>query len=99
MKSLSVVSVMLVSLLAGGPLFAEESKRADERLGGYTLADESMLGRYGDVNDEWVQSAAVSVDKKPMKKSQTPKKSVGQLGGFTMEDGSMLGRYGDHNDE
>lgn len=99
MKSLSVVSVMVVSMLAGGQVFAADTKSADERLGGYTMADESMLGRYGDVNDEWVQSAAVSVDPQPAKKSQTPKKSVGKLGGYTMEDGSMLGRYGDHNDE
>lgn len=99
MKNYSLVAVVAISLLASGQVFADSSKKKDERLGGYTLTDESMLGRYGDVNDEWVQSASVAVNPQPMKKATTPKKSVGKLGGFSAEDQAMLGRYGDHNDE
>ena len=99
MKIYSLVTIVAVSLLVGGQAMADGSKRADERLGHYSLSDESMLGRYGDQNDEWVRSAAVDVDSKPVKKSITPKKSVGKLGGYTLQDDSMLGRYGDHNDE
>ena len=99
MKNYSFIALIVLSLVSTGQVFADNSKRKDERLGGYTLQDESMLGRYGDVNDEWVQSASVAVKSEPMKKSSTPKKAVGKLGGYTMEDQSMLGRYGDHNDE
>ena len=99
MKKLSVMTVVVLSLLVSGQVFADNSKRKDERLGHYSLSDESMLGRYGDVNDEWVQSASADVKTQPASKSQAPKKSVGKLGGYSTEDGSMLGRYGDQNDE
>lgn len=99
MKNCSLITIIVLSLLSTGQVFADNSKGKDERLGAYTLADESMLGRYGDVNDEWVQSASVAVNPQPAKKSATPKKSVGKLGGFSAEDQAMLGRYGDHNDE
>jgi len=102
MASTCFMVVAALSLLVSSQVFAEGAKTkksSDERLGGYTLADESMLGRYGDQNDEALQSASVSIDPKPATKSKTPKKSVGKVGGYSMEDGSMLGRYGDHNDE
>jgi len=99
MRKLSVVAVAVLSVLVSGQIFADGSKPKDERLGYYNLNDESMLGRYGDVNDEWVQRASVEVSSQPASKSKTPKKSVGHLGGYTLEDQSMLGRYGDHNDE
>lgn len=99
MKNLSLVAVIAISVLVSGQTFADNSKRKDERLGHYSLKDESMLGRYGDVNDEWVQSASVDVSTVPATKSRSNKKAVGKLGGYTLEDGSMLGRYGDHNDE
>ena len=99
MKKLSLVAVVALTVLVSGQSFADNSKRKDERLGHYSLKDESMLGRYGDVNDEWVQSASVDVSTAPATKSRTSNKSVGKVGGYTLEDGSMLGRYGDQNDE
>lgn len=99
MKNFGVVGIVVLSLVASSQVLAEDSKPADERLGAFSMNDESMLGRYGDVNDEWVQSSSVAVSPQPAEKSMTPKKSVGQLGGFSSEDQAMLGRYGDHNDE
>lgn len=92
-------TALFVSLLASGQVLAEGAKTQDERFGGYTLADESMLGRYGDVNDEWVQSASSDVNMKPVMSSKPSKKSSGRLGAYSTEDNAMLGRYGDHNDE
>jgi|GEM_PF-3720223 len=89
-----VVSLGIVAF-AGQPAAAEES-----RLGGYTLEDQSMLGRYGDMNDEWVATSTVEVSKakmSPEAKKKMPKKD-NRLGSFSMQDNAMLGRYGDKDD-
>ncbi|WP_455199946.1 hypothetical protein [Kaarinaea lacus] len=90
-------------LSLGVAIFGSQQALAeqDNRLGGYTLEDESMLGRYGDVNDEWVEVSNVSISKSQMsveKKRKMPK-SDNRLGAYSMQDDAMLGRYGDKDDE
>jgi len=92
-------AVIVLSLLASTQVLAESAKKQDERFGGFTLADESMLGRYGDVNDEWVQPASSQVSVKPIKSAKKTSKSGNRLGAYSAEDNAMLGRYGDVNDE
>ena len=94
-----LTAFLTVGILGSSAVLADNN-RHDERLGHYTLSDGSMLGRYGDVNDEWVQRASVSVSKEkmsPENKRANPKKES-RLGAFSLEDGAMLGRYGDKDD-
>ena len=93
-------------LSLGVAIFGSQQVLAESegRLGGYTLEDESMLGRYGDVNDEWVGTSSVSSVgisstqmSSQMKRSNS--KPDNRLGAFSMEDDAMLGRYGDKDDE
>lgn len=92
---------LVVSL--GIAIFGSQQALAeqDSQLGGYTMEDESMLGRYGDVNDEWVGVSSVGISSTQMS-SQTKKKmpkSDNRLGAYSMQDDAMLGRYGDKDDE
>jgi len=86
-----------VFAFAAQPAAAEES-----RLGGYALEDQSMLGRYGDMNDEWIANSS-SVEISRAKMSADSKKKVNKkdhrLGAYSAQDNAMLGRYGDKNDE
>ena len=85
-----------VFAFAAQPVSAEEG-----RLGGYALEDQSMLGRYGDVNDEWIANSSVEINKSKMSADTKNKmhKKDGRLGAYSMQDNAMLGRYGDKNDE
>ena len=90
---------LAVAIFSSGTVSAGETAKG-ERLGGYTLTDESMLGRYGDVNDEWIHTSSVSVSNEQM--SSTAKRAMpkqdNRLGAYSMEDEAMLGRYGDKDD-
>ena len=98
--ALIIASVTLGSI----DVMADNSAKKDEHIGGYTLTDGSMLGRYGDMNDEWhpaVVSTSVEVSMQEMTPEKTSKttKKVGRIGAFSMEDNARLGAYGDRNDE
>jgi len=86
-----------VFAFAAQPAAAEES-----RLGGYALEDQSMLGRYGDMNDEWIATSS-NVDISRAELSADKKKKMHKkdhrLGAYSAQDNAMLGRYGDKNDE
>ena len=95
---------LVVSL--GVAIFGSQQALAESegRLGGYTLEDESMLGRYGDVNDEWVGSSnvsnvSISSTQMSAQIKRSMPKSDNRLGAYSMEDDAMLGRYGDKDDE
>jgi len=104
-KPVKVVPGACISVFLAMGIFASsaaiaDNSRHDERLGGYTLSDQSMLGRYGDVNDEWVERASVNISNEKMSnnsKHSSPKKDA-RLGAFSMEDHAMLGHYGDRDD-
>ncbi|WP_455220453.1 hypothetical protein [Kaarinaea lacus] len=85
-----------VFAFAAQPVSAEEG-----RIGGYALEDQSMLGRYGDVNDEYIATSSVEISKAKMSADTKKKmhKKDGRLGAYSMQDNAMLGRYGDKNDE
>ncbi|WP_455365111.1 hypothetical protein [Kaarinaea lacus] len=90
-----LVASLGVVAFASQPVAAEEG-----RLGGFSLEDQSMLGHYGDVNDEWVAASTVEVSKSRMNaetKKTMPKKDS-RLGAYSMQDKAMLGRYGDMDD-
>jgi hypothetical protein len=92
-----------VGIFGGSVAMAGDAgnKRKDEHLGGFSLEDGSMLGRYGDVNDEWVPAARVQISGNEMTKERSrraPKKD-NRLGAYSMQDDAMLGPYGDKNDE
>jgi hypothetical protein len=90
-------------LSLGVAIFGSQQVLAGDtgRLGGYTLEDESMLGRYGDLNDEWVSVSSVEISSSKMStqiKRSAPKQD-NRLGAYSMQDDAMLGRYGDKDDE
>lgn len=95
--------VLSVGIFGGSAAMADQAgnKHKGERLGGFTLEDGSMLGRYGDVNDEWVAPTKVQVSRSEMtekSKRKMPKKD-NRLGSYSLQDDAMLGHYGDKNDE
>ncbi len=77
------------------PVLAEEG-----RLGGFSLEDHSMLGRYGDVNDEAMTVSSVEISNSKMSADTKHKmhKKDNRLGAFSAQDNAMLGRYGDKDD-
>jgi uncharacterized protein YifE (UPF0438 family) len=98
-----LIMTLSIAVFGASTVLAEQNSKKfkDERLGHYTLEDESMLGRYGDVNDEWTPVAKVQVSQSEMtqqRKRKMPKKDS-RLGAFSMQDDAMLGAYGDKNDE
>lgn len=94
---------LTIAVFGGSVAMADDvgNKRKDERLGGFTLEDGSMLGRYGDVNDEWVPAARVQISENEMteERSRRAHKKDNRLGAYSMQDDAMLGPYGDKNDE
>lgn len=90
-------------LSLGVAIFGSQQALAeqDNRLGGYTMEDESMLGRYGDANDEWVEVSSVGISNSQMSSETKRKmpKSDNRLGAYSLQDDAMLGRYGDKDDE
>ena len=92
-----LVASLGVAIFGSQQTLAEQ----DAQLGGYTMEDESMLGRYGDVNDEWVSASSVGISSTKMSaemKRGAPKQD-NRLGAYSMQDDGMLGRYGDKDDE
>lgn len=99
---IKIVTTAGLLLALSVAVFGSQQARAEEgRLGGYTLEDESMLGRYGDVNDEWVEVSNVSIKRTEMstKNKRSMQKKDNRLGAYSLQDDAMLGRYGDKNDE
>lgn len=101
--TLCLATILSIAVFGTSVAIAGNSsdKRKDERLGGFTLEDESMLGRYGDFNDEWVPATRVQISRNQMSEEtrrRTPKKD-NRLGAFSSQDDAMLGPYGDKNDE
>ena len=95
---------LVVSL--GMAIFGSQQALAEQggSLGGYSMEDESMLGRYGDVNDEWVGASSVtnvgiSSSQMSANSKQSVPKQDNRLGAYSMQDDAMLGRYGDKDDE
>jgi hypothetical protein len=98
-----LAAVLSIGVFSSSVAMADEAgnKRKDERLGGFTLEDGSMLGRYGDVNDEWVPAARVQISSNEMTEQRSRKapKKDNRLGAYSTQDDAMLGPYGDKNDE
>lgn len=100
---LCLTVILSISMFAASVAMADQGgkKTKGERLGHYTLEDESMLGRYGDVNDEWVAPVKSQVSHSQMTESAKRKmhKKDNRLGSYSLQDDAMLGHYGDKNDE
>ncbi len=86
---IKIVTTAGLLLALSVAVFGSQQARAEEgRLGGYTLEDESMLGRYGDVNDEWVEVSNVSIKRTEMstKNKRSMQKKDNRLGAYSLQD-------------
>lgn len=94
----ALVLALLAGMVFSSSVLAESEKKQSMMEDAYSLNDESMLGRYGDENDEYIANASVSVSSKPMtarSKQTSSKKGEGKLGAYSLKDGAREGFYGD----
>ena len=94
----ALIVTLLTGMVFSASVLAEGKTKQSKMEYAYSLNDESVLGQYGDENDEYVANAAVSVSPKPMSaqsKQKLPKKVEGKLGAYSLKDGAREGFYGD----